>query len=164
MSSGLYQAFMYLLAAAVGLTLALSSTAIVLQSLGERGLMKTPAGEATFAVLLFQDVAVIAILALLPLLTIDTGLASAAPGGVIARSERRRPSRTRNGGTTARRVAEIFREHDEASVREMAKLLDDDADYVSIARKHIENLERSLQSDVELRPDATAESGVSPVA
>ncbi len=70
-------------AAAVGLTLALSSTAIVLQSLGERGLMKTPAGEATFAVLLFQDVAVIAILALLPLLTIDTGLAAAAPGGMM---------------------------------------------------------------------------------
>ena len=41
-------------ATAVGLTLALSSTAIVLQSLGERGLMKTPGGEATFAVLLFR--------------------------------------------------------------------------------------------------------------
>lgn len=53
----------------------------------------------------------------------------------------------------AHRVAEIFREHDEASVREMAKLPDDDADYVSIARKHIENLERALQSDVELPPE-----------
>ena len=51
----------------------------------------------------------------------------------------------------AHRVAEIFREHDEASVREMAKLPDDDADYVSIARKHIENLERALQSDLEMR-------------
>jgi monovalent cation:proton antiporter-2 (CPA2) family protein len=54
----------------------------------------------------------------------------------------------------ARRVAEIFREHDEASVREMAKLRDDDADYVSIARKHIENLERALQSDVEMGAEA----------
>jgi monovalent cation:proton antiporter-2 (CPA2) family protein len=54
----------------------------------------------------------------------------------------------------ARRVAEIFREHDEASVREMAKLKDDDADYVSIARKHIENLERALQSDVEMGAEA----------
>lgn len=54
----------------------------------------------------------------------------------------------------ARRVAEIFREHDEASVREMAHLPDDDADYVSIARKHIENLERALQSDLEMRPEA----------
>lgn len=51
----------------------------------------------------------------------------------------------------ARRVAEIFREHDEASVREMANLRDDDDDYVSIARKHIENLERALESDVEMR-------------
>jgi monovalent cation:proton antiporter-2 (CPA2) family protein len=61
----------------------------------------------------------------------------------------------------ARRVAEIFREHDEASVREMAKLRDDDEDYISIARKHIENLERALQSDLEMRPDAG--SGGAPV-
>jgi monovalent cation:proton antiporter-2 (CPA2) family protein len=54
----------------------------------------------------------------------------------------------------ARRVAEIFREHDEASVREMAHLPDDDEDYISVARKHIENLERALQSDLEMRPDA----------
>lgn len=53
----------------------------------------------------------------------------------------------------AHRVAEIFREHDEASVREMAKLADDDADYISIARQHIENLERALQSDVELESE-----------
>jgi len=38
----------------------------------------------------------------------------------------------------------------------MAKLPDDDEDYVSIARKHIENLERALQSDFEM--DAEAES------
>jgi monovalent cation:proton antiporter-2 (CPA2) family protein len=54
----------------------------------------------------------------------------------------------------AHRVAEIFREHDEASVREMAQLRDDDEDYVSIARKHIENLERALQSDVEMRAES----------
>jgi monovalent cation:proton antiporter-2 (CPA2) family protein len=58
----------------------------------------------------------------------------------------------------AHRVAEIFREHDEASVREMAKLRDDDEDYVSIARKHIENLERALQSDLELSPGTTGEA------
>src|SRR3954469_5339310 len=68
-------------ALAVGLTLAMSSTAIVLQSLGERGLMKTPAGESSFAVLLFQDIAVIPILALMPLLAIAaTGPAAAYPG------------------------------------------------------------------------------------
>lgn len=55
---------------AIGLTLALSSTAIVLQSLTERGLLKTQAGANSFSVLLFQDIAVIPILALLPLLAI----------------------------------------------------------------------------------------------
>ncbi len=56
------------LALAVGLTLALSSTAIVLQSLTERGQLDTQAGNNAFSVLLFQDIAVIPILALLPLL------------------------------------------------------------------------------------------------
>ncbi len=55
-------------AVAIGLILAMSSTAIVLQSLEEKGLSKTPGGEASFAVLLFQDVAVIPILTLMPLL------------------------------------------------------------------------------------------------
>ena len=55
-------------AVATGLILAMSSTAIVLQSLNERGLMKTTAGQSSFSVLLFQDIAVIPILALLPLL------------------------------------------------------------------------------------------------
>ena len=58
---------------AVGLILAMSSTAIVLQSLADRGLMKTPGGEASFAVLLFQDIAVIPIIALMPLLAAGPG-------------------------------------------------------------------------------------------
>ncbi|MBI4821747.1 MAG: cation:proton antiporter [Deltaproteobacteria bacterium] len=53
---------------AVGLTLAMSSTAIVIQMLNEKGWMKTSAGQSSFAVLLFQDLAVIPILALFPLL------------------------------------------------------------------------------------------------
>lgn len=52
-----------------GLGLALSSTAIALQSLGERNLMHTSSGQAGFSILLFQDVAAIPILALLPLLS-----------------------------------------------------------------------------------------------
>ena len=60
-------------ALAVGMILAMSSTAIVLQSLGEKGLLKTPGGEMSFAVLLFQDIAVIPILALLPLLASNRG-------------------------------------------------------------------------------------------
>ena len=55
-------------AVAVGLILALSSTAIVLQTLREKGLMNTSPGKSIFSVLLFQDLAVIPILALLPLL------------------------------------------------------------------------------------------------
>ncbi|MEY2528309.1 MAG: glutathione-regulated potassium-efflux system ancillary protein KefC, partial [Verrucomicrobiota bacterium] len=56
----------------------------------------------------------------------------------------------------ARRATEIFRKHDEASVREMAKLPDDDEAYVSIARKHIENLERALASDTGMRDEHDA--------
>ncbi|MRT92907.1 monovalent cation:proton antiporter-2 (CPA2) family protein [Ancylomarina sp. 16SWW S1-10-2] len=55
---------------AIGLTFALSSTAIVIQSLNEKGLMKTEAGQNAFSVLLFQDIAVIPILAILPYLAI----------------------------------------------------------------------------------------------
>ena len=50
------------------LGLALSSTAIALQSIHERNLMRTSSGQAGFSILLFQDVAAIPILALLPLL------------------------------------------------------------------------------------------------
>lgn len=50
----------------LGLILAMSSTAIVIQSLTERGMLHTRGGEACFAVLLFQDIAVIPILAMLP--------------------------------------------------------------------------------------------------
>jgi len=57
-------------ALAIGMALALSSTAIVIQSLNERGLLKTQAGSNVFSVLLFQDIAVIPILALLPLLAV----------------------------------------------------------------------------------------------
>ncbi|MGB9142500.1 MAG: monovalent cation:proton antiporter-2 (CPA2) family protein [Aestuariivirga sp.] len=53
-----------------GLILAMSSTAIVIQSLNERGQLKTFAGQSSFSVLLFQDIAVIPMLALLPLLAV----------------------------------------------------------------------------------------------
>ena len=52
----------------LGMILALSSTAIVLQTLSEKKLMQTGGGRNAFAVLLTQDIAVIPILALLPLL------------------------------------------------------------------------------------------------
>ena len=55
-------------ALAVGLVFALSSTAIVLQTLSEKGLMQTGGGRSAFSVLLTQDIAVIPMLAFLPLL------------------------------------------------------------------------------------------------
>ncbi|MFN3520925.1 MAG: monovalent cation:proton antiporter-2 (CPA2) family protein [Phenylobacterium sp.] len=57
-------------AVAAGLMLAMSSTAIVLQSLEEKGLRRGPVGEASFGVLLFQDLAVIPLFAILPLLAV----------------------------------------------------------------------------------------------
>ncbi len=59
-------------ATAIGLILSLSSTAIVLQTLKEKGLMNTSPGRSIFSVLLFQDLAVIPILAVLPLLATVT--------------------------------------------------------------------------------------------
>ena len=68
------------LVAALGL--ALSSTAIALQVFGERNLLLTPSGQSGFSILLFQDVAAIPILALLPLLAVshdaETGLSGFA--------------------------------------------------------------------------------------
>ncbi|MBC07367.1 monovalent cation:proton antiporter-2 (CPA2) family protein [Thalassospira sp.] len=59
---------------AVGMVLALSSTAIVLQTLGEKGWFKTAGGKSSFSVLLTQDIAVIPMLAIMPLLAVsDTG-------------------------------------------------------------------------------------------
>ncbi len=55
----------------LGLGLALSSTAIALQSLREKNLLNTPAGKSGFSVLLFQDIAVIPIIALIPLLAVE---------------------------------------------------------------------------------------------
>ena len=55
---------------AIGLIFALSSTAIVLQTLSEKGLMQTGGGRSAFSVLLTQDIAVIPMLAFLPLLAL----------------------------------------------------------------------------------------------
>ena len=55
------------------LGLALSSTAIALQVLAERNLMRTSSGQAGFSILLFQDVAAIPILAMLPILGAAAG-------------------------------------------------------------------------------------------
>jgi glutathione-regulated potassium-efflux system ancillary protein KefC/glutathione-regulated potassium-efflux system protein KefB len=66
---------------ATGLILALSSTAIVLQSLEEKGVRQGPVGEASFGVLLFQDLAVIPLFALLPLLAPHGAATLSPPSG-----------------------------------------------------------------------------------
>ena len=55
-------------AVVIGFALAMSSTAFVLQTLAERGELTTRKGRSSFAILLFQDIAVIPLLALIPLL------------------------------------------------------------------------------------------------
>jgi CPA2 family monovalent cation:H+ antiporter-2 len=56
-------------ALAIAMAFSLSSTAIVIQSLKEKGLSNTVAGKTSFAVLIFQDISVIPILALIPILS-----------------------------------------------------------------------------------------------
>jgi CPA2 family monovalent cation:H+ antiporter-2 len=75
--------FSWQAALACGLALAMSSTAIVMQTLREKGLTKTESGKSSFAVLLFQDIAVIPILALLPLLVISAVHAPSAGGATL---------------------------------------------------------------------------------
>ena len=73
-----------------GMALALSSTALALQPLTERGALQNKGGQAVFAILLFQDIAVIPMLAILPLLgAAGTPVSFSWPGlafaiGVIA--------------------------------------------------------------------------------
>jgi monovalent cation:proton antiporter-2 (CPA2) family protein len=58
-----------------GLALALSATSIALRILEERGHLQHPYGQRAFAILLFQDMAVVPLLALIPLLAMDGGTA-----------------------------------------------------------------------------------------
>ena len=63
----------------LGLGFALSSTAFVMQLLGERGDMATEHGESSFAILIMQDLAIVPLLALVPLLSEAPGAASEQP-------------------------------------------------------------------------------------
>jgi glutathione-regulated potassium-efflux system ancillary protein KefC len=65
-----------------GMALALSSTALALQPLNERGALGSQGGQAVFAILLFQDIAVIPMLAVLPLLGAAGGAANSSWAGL----------------------------------------------------------------------------------
>lgn len=67
-------------AIAIGFALALSSTAIVLQTLNEKGQMNSEGGKNCFSVLLFQDIAVIPMLAVIPLLAVPELMSNVAQG------------------------------------------------------------------------------------
>lgn len=67
----------------IGLIFSLSSTAIVLQTLNEKNLSKTEGGRASFSILLFQDIAVIPMLALIPLLVVPDIMGSGAESGLM---------------------------------------------------------------------------------
>ncbi len=77
-----------------GLSLALSSTAIATQAMTERNMLETPPGQATFGILLFQDIAAIPLIALVPFLGgvekaganplwMRVGIAVAAIAGIV---------------------------------------------------------------------------------
>jgi len=68
-------------ALAIGLVFALSSTAIVLQTLNEKRLLNSDGGQSSFSVLLFQDIAVIPMLAFIPLLALPELAAQAGAAG-----------------------------------------------------------------------------------
>ena len=82
-AAGLLAGYDWRTALVAGLGLALSSTAICLQVMGERNLRSTGTGQAGFSILLLQDVAAIPILALLPLLGPDL-----LPNGPVALADR----------------------------------------------------------------------------
>lgn len=82
MAVGMAFGLVWTVALAVGLVFALSSTAIVLQTLNEKGLMKSDGGQSSFSVLLFQDIAVIPMLALVPLLALPELIEAMSRGEV----------------------------------------------------------------------------------
>jgi monovalent cation:proton antiporter-2 (CPA2) family protein len=65
----------------IGFGLSMSSTALVLQLLAERGQLNSQYGRSAFSILLFQDIAVLPALALLPLLGGVAAVKSAGPAG-----------------------------------------------------------------------------------
>ncbi|WP_375257170.1 monovalent cation:proton antiporter-2 (CPA2) family protein [Citreimonas sp.] len=82
MAAGIAFGLAWQTALAVGMVLALSSTAIVLQTLNEKGLMQTQGGRSTFSTLLTQDIAVIPMLVVLPLLALGPPVLLGGDGSI----------------------------------------------------------------------------------
>ncbi len=92
-------------AVAIGMIFALSSTAIVLQTLSEKGLMRTQGGRSAFSVLLTQDIAVIPMLIVLPLLSAATPLFFNPDGSVTRPPNPALPTKPPEGAPAAHEVA-----------------------------------------------------------
>ncbi len=71
-------------ALALGLPLALSSTAQVLPMLQSSGRMRTPFGERTFAILLFQDLSIVPLITIIAAMSRNPADANAPPGWLLA--------------------------------------------------------------------------------
>ena len=83
MVAALFMGQVWQVALAIGMIFALSSTAIVLQTLSEKGLMQTSGGRSTFSVLLTQDIAVIPMLVFLPLLALPAAPSLTEDGSIM---------------------------------------------------------------------------------
>jgi glutathione-regulated potassium-efflux system ancillary protein KefC len=66
-----------------GLALALSSTAVAMQTMAEKSLLSAPVGKTSFAILLFQDIAAIPLLAIVPLLATQAPGEASSSSGVL---------------------------------------------------------------------------------
>jgi hypothetical protein len=92
-----------------GLALALSSTAIAVQTMAERNELTTPTGRAAFGILLFQDIAAIPMIAAVPLPRPREKAAAAAAVGEGRDRGRRDRGRGRDRAATSRARAAAHR-------------------------------------------------------
>ncbi|SHJ41772.1 Kef-type potassium/proton antiporter, CPA2 family [Shimia gijangensis] len=82
MTASIFLGYPLKMSIALGMIFALSSTAIVLQTLSEKKLMQTGGGRSSFSVLLAQDIAVIPMLAILPLLAMAPEMQLSQDGSI----------------------------------------------------------------------------------
>ncbi len=93
-------------ALAIGLIFSLSSTAIVLQTLSEKGLMRTAGGRSAFSVLLTQDIAVIPMLIAMPLLAVAAAPSLNPDGSMTRATNPATPGQTPEHGAHALSLVE----------------------------------------------------------
>ncbi|SFI86446.1 cation:proton antiporter [Jannaschia pohangensis] len=103
MAAAMFFGFAWQPALGIGMIFALSSTAIVMQTLEEKDLTSTRGGRSAFSVLLAQDIVVIPMLAIMPLLAVGSMTGNAGSGGDGHGGE----AAPMGDGESARMVAEV---------------------------------------------------------